>query len=162
MYLSPAGRHIIIPRAYGGLGYAIPGVVGAKLARPDVPVVGLVGDGSFGMAVGDLETIARLGIPVILVQFSNAEYGWIKTLQHLYVEEHYFSTEFSATTDYAGIAQGFGLRGVHIEDPAQFKTAFQEALASDCPTFINVVSESEVTETPPVHKWLETISQRNK
>jgi acetolactate synthase-1/2/3 large subunit len=162
MYLSPAGRHVIIPRAYGGLGYAIPGVVGAKLARPDVPVVGLVGDGSFGMSVGDLETIARLGIPVILVQFSNAEYGWIKTLQHLYVNEHYFSTEFSTTTDYAGIAQGFGLRGVHIEDPTQFESAFREALASDRPTFINVVSESEVTETPPVHKWLETINRQNQ
>ncbi|MBL8132563.1 MAG: thiamine pyrophosphate-binding protein [Anaerolineae bacterium] len=160
MVLSPAGRHIIIPRAFGGLGYAIPGVVGAKLARPNAPVIGLVGDGSFGMAAGDLETIARLGLPVVLVQFSNAEFGWIKTLQHLYQEERYFSVDFSTDTDYAGIARGFGMHGVHVENPGDFEAVFQAALKSDRPTFINVVSESEVTETPPVHKWQQTVAAR--
>ncbi len=162
MYLSPAGRHIIIPRAYGGLGYAIPGVVGAKLACPAAPVVGLVGDGSFGMAAGDLETIARLGIPVTLVQFSNAEFGWIKTLQHLYQDERYFSVDFSTDTDYAAIARAFGLHGVHVDNPNEFEATFQAALKSDRPTFINVVSESEVTEMPPVHKWLQTIAERGR
>lgn len=160
MYLSPIGRHVIIPRAYGGLGYAIPGVVGAKLARPNSTVVGLVGDGSFGMSVGDLETIVRLGLPVVLVQFANAEFGWIKTLQHLYQEGRYFSTEFSADTDYAGVAQGFGMVGVQVDNPADFEGAFQSALKRDRPTFINVASESEVTETPPVHKWLQTVMER--
>lgn len=159
-YPSPAGRHVIIPRGYGGLGYAIPGVVGAKLARPDAPVVGLVGDGSFGMSCGELETIARLNLPVVLILFNNATFGWIKTLQHLYREQRYLSVDFSSSTDYAAIARGFGVQGVRVEDPADLEPALRSALASGRPTFIDAVTESEVTETPPVEKWLKVAAQQ--
>ncbi|MDI7275215.1 MAG: thiamine pyrophosphate-binding protein, partial [Anaerolineae bacterium] len=54
-FRSREGRQVVIPRGYGGLGYAIPGVLGARLARPEATVVGLMGDGSFGMSAGDLE-----------------------------------------------------------------------------------------------------------
>ncbi|MBI3763889.1 MAG: thiamine pyrophosphate-binding protein, partial [Chloroflexi bacterium] len=127
-YSSPAGRHVIIPRGHGGLGYAIPGVVGAKLARPDAPVIGIVGDGSFGMACGDLETIARLKLPVVLVQFNNSEFGWIKELQHLYRGSRYLSVDFTRDTDYAAIAQGFGVQGLRVEDPADLLPALRSAL----------------------------------
>ncbi|MBI3362348.1 MAG: hypothetical protein HY023_14705, partial [Chloroflexi bacterium] len=159
-YSSPAGRHVIIPRGHGGLGYAIPGVVGAKLARPDDPVIGLVGDGSFGMACGDLETIARLKLPVVLIQFNNSEFGWIKELQHLYRGSRYLSVDFTRDTDYAAIAQGFGVQGLRVEDPADLLPALRAALDSDQPTFIDVVTESEVTETPPVEFWLREISRQ--
>jgi acetolactate synthase-1/2/3 large subunit len=159
-YASPAGRHVIVPRGYGGLGYALPGVVGAKLARPDVPVIGLTGDGGFAMSCGDLETIARLGLPVVLLQFNNAAFGWIKELQHLYRASRYMSVEFSADTDYAAIAQGFGLKGIRIQDPDELEPVLKAALASDRPTFIDVASESQITETPPVQKWLDAVAER--
>jgi acetolactate synthase-1/2/3 large subunit len=158
-YASPAGRQVIIPRGYGGLGYALPGVVGAKLARPNAPVIGLTGDGGFGMSCGDLETIARLGLPVVLLQFNNASFGWIKELQHLYQQDRYLSVDFSADTDYAAVAQGFGVRGVRVDSAAGLEPALRDALASDRPTFIDVVSESEVVETPPVQKWLDVVAQ---
>jgi len=153
-YPTPAGRQVIIPRAYGGLGYALPGVVGAKLARPEAPVIGLMGDGSFGMSAGELETIARLGLPVTLLQFNNGTFGWIKTLQHLFHDGHYFSVDFRAETDHAAIARGFGLRGVRVDDPADLEHVLREALQSDQATFIDVITESEVIEIPPVEKWL--------
>ena len=161
-YPSPAGRHIIIPRGYGGLGYALPGVVGAKLARPDAPVVGLVGDGSFGMSCGELETIARLRLPVVLLLFNNAMYGWIKNLQHLYRAQRYLSVDFSADTDYAGIARAFGLDGQRVDDGAQLESALSKALASGRPTFLEVNSESELTEVPPVEKWLQAAAAQAK
>lgn len=154
-YPSPAGRHIIIPRGYGGLGYALPGVVGAKLARPEAPVLGLVGDGSFGMSCGELETIARLRLPVVVLLFNNAMYGWIKNLQHLYRQQRYLSVDFSADTDYAGIARGFGLEGVRVSEAADLEATLTAAFASGRPTFIEVKSESELTEVPPVEKWLQ-------
>jgi len=150
---SPAGRRVIIPRGYGGLGYAIPGVIGAKLARPQATVVGLMGDGSFGMSAGELETVGRLGLPVTIVQFNNACFGWIKVSQELFQEGRCFGVDFSAGTDYAGIARGFGLRGVRVEKPQEVEPALQEALAADHPTFIDIVTESETTEIPPVAKW---------
>lgn len=159
-YPSPAGRHVIIPRGYGGLGYAIPGVIGAKLARPNAPVIGLVGDGSFGMSCGELETITRLNLPVVLLLFNNASFGWIKTLQHLYRDKRYLSVDFSTDTDYAAIAQGFGLRGVRVREAAELEPALRAALASNQPTFMDVITESEVSETPPVQKWLEAAARQ--
>ena len=159
-YPSPAGRHIIIPRGYGGLGYALPGVVGAKLARPAAPVVGLVGDGSFAMSSGDLETIARLNLPVALVVFNNASFGWIKALQHLYRERRYMSVDFSPDTRYAAVAEAYGVRGVRVDNAAGLEPALRAALAADGPTLIEVVTESEVTETPPVQKWLDAVAEQ--
>lgn len=156
-YRSPAGRYVVIPRGHGGLGYAIPGVVGAKLARPEATVVGLMGDGSFGMSAGELETIARLALPVTILQFNNSCFGWIKTLQKLYYDSRYVSVDFSSDTDHAVIARGFGLRGVRIEQPEDLSGAIREALESGKPTFIDVITESEETEIPPVHKWQEII-----
>jgi acetolactate synthase I/II/III large subunit len=160
-YPSPAGRHIIIPRGYGGLGYALPGVVGAKLARPDAPVIGLVGDGSFGMSCGELETIARLRLPVVVLLFNNAMFGWIKNLQHLYRQQRYLSVDFSNDTDYAGIARAFGLDGLRVGDGAELENTLVAALASGRPTFIEVNSESELTEVPPVEKWLQAAAAQS-
>ncbi|MFW6136352.1 MAG: thiamine pyrophosphate-binding protein [Chloroflexota bacterium] len=152
-FRSRAGRRVIIPRGFGGLGYAIPGVLGAKLARPAAAVVGLMGDGSFGMSAGELETLRRLGLPLVIIQFNNGSFGWIKVSQDLLYEGRHYGVDFSADTDYAGIARAFGLRGVRVEDPDQLEPRLQEALAADRPTFIDVVSECETTELPPVETF---------
>jgi acetolactate synthase-1/2/3 large subunit len=149
---SAAGRHVIIPRGYGGLGYAIPGVVGAQVARPEAVVVGLTGDGSFGMSAGELETAARLGLPVTIVQFSNGCFGWIKALQEFYHSGHYFGVDFGCI-DHAAIARGFGMCGMQIDEPGDVEPALREALMSRVPTFIDIRTECETTEVPPVVRW---------
>lgn len=154
------GRSIVIPRAHGGLGYAIPAVVGARFARPDEPVVGLVGDGSFGMSGTELETIARLGLPVTLIHFNNGTYGWIKMLQHLYFNDRYFGVDFSPTTDYVAIAEGFGVHGMRVSHPDQLGDALAAGLAATGPTFIDVATESELVETPPVEAWQRALATR--
>jgi acetolactate synthase-1/2/3 large subunit len=158
-FRSQAGRRVIIPRGYGGLGYAIPAVLGAKLASPQSTVVGLMGDGSFGMSSNELETLGRLGLPVTLIQFNNSCFGWIKVSQKLYQEGQYHCVDFSSDTDHVGIARGFGLHGVRVEYPQDVGGAIREALASMQPTFIDIITESEVTELPPVEKWRRKIAE---
>jgi len=150
---SQAGRQVIIPRGHGGLGYALPGVVGARLARPQATVVGLMGDGSFGMSAGELETVARLGLPVIILQFNNGCFGWIKVGQKLCYGGRYFGVDFGATTDYAAVARGFGWQGVRVEHPDQVEPALRQALATDGPTFVDILSACETDELPPVTGW---------
>ena len=53
----------------------------------------------------------------------------------------------------ARIAEGFGVRGVSVEHPDQLEDAIGEAVRRDSPTFIDVRTESELTEVPPVHAW---------
>jgi acetolactate synthase-1/2/3 large subunit len=147
-----AGRTTVIPRAHGGLGYAIPGVVGAWFAGEGRRVVGMTGDGSFGMSVGELETITRLGLPIVILQCSNGTFGWIKELQHLYHGDRFFGVDFDPV-DYAAIARGFGFSARHVSDPDDVERAIQEALADGGPYFVDVATESPVTETPPVAAW---------
>ncbi len=150
--LERPGRWTVIPRAHGGLGYAIPAVVGAYFAAGGRRVVGLCGDGSFGMSAGELETIARLGLPIALIQFNNGSFGWIKELQHLYHGDRYYSVDFQSV-DYAGIARGFGFEAAQVTDPAEVERALATALDSGRPYFVDIVSESPITETPPVAAW---------
>jgi acetolactate synthase-1/2/3 large subunit len=159
---SQAGRQVIIPRGYGGLGYAIPAVLGAKLAAPQSTVVGLMGDGSFGMSSNELETLGRLGLPVTLIQFNNSCFGWIKVSQKLYQEGQYHCVDFSSDTDHPAIARGFGLQGVRVEHPQDVGGVIREALTSKQPTFIDIITESEVAELPPVEKWRRIVAESAK
>lgn len=151
--LGGGGSRFIIPRSYGGLGYAIPAVVGAHFARPEARLVGLFGDGSLGMSAGELETLARLRIPAVLVHCNNACFGWIKALQALHSKSKFFSVDFTAG-DPCLVARGFGLKALRIDSASGLDDGLEEAFASDGPVFVDVATESEVVELPPVASWL--------
>ena len=147
------GRQFLANRAHGGLGFAVPGVVGAHCGRPGVPCVGVMGDGSFGFAAGELETLVRLNLPVTLVVFSNSAFGWIKAGQKSGFGERYYSVDFSRT-DHARVAEGYGLRAWRVEDPADLREALQRALASDGPTLVDVVCQPLHEAAAPVSEWV--------
>jgi acetolactate synthase-1/2/3 large subunit len=151
--LSGQGSRFIIPRSYGGLGYAIPAVVGAHFARPTSRLVGLFGDGSLGMSAGELETVARLNIPVVLIHFNNASFGWIKALQRLHSNRRYFSVDFNAN-DPARVAEGFGVSAQRVTTAEELVQAMESAFSGSQPVFIDVVTEPEVETLPPVYTWL--------
>jgi acetolactate synthase-1/2/3 large subunit len=151
--LQGGGSRFLIPRSFGGLGYAIPAAVGATFARPGTRIVALFGDGSLGMSAGELETLARLEIPAVLIHFNNGCFGWIKALQALHCKSKFLSVDFIAG-DMARVAEGFGLKAFHIESPAELEAGLDEAFASKAPVFLDVVTESELSELPPVYSWL--------
>jgi acetolactate synthase-1/2/3 large subunit len=150
--VNRSGRHVIIPRAYGGLGYAIPATIGAAYARPGKVVVGLSGDGSFAMSAGELETLARLNLPVVIVNFNNSCFGWIKAIQSIQGSGEYFGVDFS-TIDHAAVARAFGMQGLRVERAADLEETLEAAIASGRPTLIDVPSESEEKDLPQVHNW---------
>jgi acetolactate synthase I/II/III large subunit len=127
------------------------------IARPGQPVIGLTGDGSFAMACGELETAARLNLPIIYVQFTNGSFGWIKMLQHLYVGERYFSVE-PGPIDVVLVAQGMGIAAERASSLDHFKTIFAAALASGRPTYIDVPVPDQIALTPPVAPWQATLA----
>ena len=150
--LKKAGRNSILPRTHGSLGYALPAAIGAKVAKPEVPVISLFGDGSFGMAVGDLETAARLKLPIVFVNFQNNSYGWIKSIQKLYYNENYYAVDFGKI-DAVKIAEGFGLKGKRISSNAEIKEGLEWALTSNEPVLLDVMIEPPTRLIPPVLKW---------
>jgi acetolactate synthase I/II/III large subunit len=153
--LTGDGSRVLIPRSFGGLGYAIPAVVGAWFARPDARPVALFGDGSLGMSAGELETLARLNVPAVMIHFNNGCFGWIKTLQSLHSKSKFMSVDFTPG-DMSKVAAAYGIAAWRVETPAQLERALDEAFAHDGPCFLDVVTEPLVNEVPPVYSWLKT------
>ena len=150
--LRGKGSRFLIPRAYGGLGYVIPALVGAHLARPEAKIIGMFGDGSLGMSAGELETLARLNIPALMIHFNNGVFGWIKALQSLHSESRYQSVDFTGG-DMAKLATVFGIQAFHVTTPEEMDSVLDIAMDSQSPVFVDIVSESEVADLPPVYSW---------
>jgi acetolactate synthase I/II/III large subunit len=147
------GRWFVTNRAHGALGYSLPAVVGAAIARPQSKCVAVMGDGSFGFACGEMETIARLGLPVTLVVVSNAVYGWIKAGQKTGYGGRYFSVDFNRT-DHAAVAAAFGIRSWRVEDPSKLNATLAEAFAHGGPTLVDVICQPLHEAKAPVSEWV--------
>jgi acetolactate synthase-1/2/3 large subunit len=151
--LAEPGRWFVSPRAFGGLGYSLPAVVGAHFAKPKSGrIVGMMGDGSFGMSVGELETLVRLDLPVTLIVCNNASFGWIKAGQKSRGGS-YFSVDFGQA-DHAAIARAFGLSTRRVEDPARLAEAMRDALSHPGPFLLDVLTQPLEEAHPPVSKWI--------
>jgi acetolactate synthase-1/2/3 large subunit len=105
------------------------------------------------MSAGELETLARLDVPAVLIHFNNGCFGWIKALQALHSKGKFMSVDFG-TGNMARVAEGFGLKALHAESPEELEEGLDEAFATQAPVFLDVVTESETTELPPVYSWL--------
>ena len=152
-----AAREVIVPRGHGPMGYAIPAAIGAALSSPDRRVVGLTADGSFAMAIGELETAVRLQLPIIYVQFSNGSMGWIKMLQHLYMGKRYFDVDLGPI-DAVAVARGMGLDAARVTSLEEFSETLRRNLVSRGPAFIDVPVPDQINLVPPVAPWRETLA----
>jgi acetolactate synthase-1/2/3 large subunit len=135
-----AGRGFVADRGFASIGYGLPGAMGARLARPGGPVVGITGDGGMNMVVGELETARRAGAGFTLIVVNNAASGYIKALQHaVYGEGNYQSSDL-LETDYAALARAYGCEGVRVEDPEELAPALAAAVEErEVPTVVDVV-----------------------
>jgi len=147
------GRRYFSNRAHGALGYAMAASMGAHVARPQVKTVAVMGDGSFGMCVGELETAVRLKLPITFVVISNAVYGWIKAGQKTGYQQRYFSVDFGVT-DHAKVAEGFGVRSWRVTQPGELRSVLKSALAFDGPTLVDIVCQPLHEARAPVSEWV--------
>ncbi len=121
---------------YGTLGYGLPAALGAKLARPDRPVISLIGDGGIQFSIGELATAVELGLAVPIVLWNNRGYGEIKR----YMAERdipQIGVDIY-TPDFLTIARGFGCRAVSAESLDHLKTALREAHEGEGPTVVEI------------------------
>jgi acetolactate synthase-1/2/3 large subunit len=147
------GRHFITNRAHGALGYSMPAATGAWFGRPSTKCVSLMGDGSFGFTVGELETIMRYKVPLLMIVFSNATYGWIKASQKASYGARYFSVDFSRT-EHARVAAEYGVKSWKVEDPAELGGVLRQAAEYGGAALVDVVSQSLEEAAAPVLQWM--------
>jgi acetolactate synthase-1/2/3 large subunit len=147
------GRTYFSNRAHGALGYAMAAAVGAAFGRPDARVVAMMGDGSFAMTAGELETVVRHRVPLAMIVVSNATYGWIKAGQKAGFGQRYYSVDFGRT-DHAAVAAAFGVRSWRVEDPAELRKTLAAATRAGEPTLVDVVCQPLHEARAPVSEWI--------
>ena len=149
-----SGRYFVTNRAHGALGYALPASIGVQIGRPKNKVVSVMGDGSFGFAVGELETAKRLSLPIIFVVISNSVYGWIKAGQKSSFNKRYYSVDFSRT-DHAKVASSYGIKTWTVKKPNKLKKIISEAIKyKKGPCLIDIISQPLEEAKAPVSEWI--------
>jgi benzoylformate decarboxylase len=127
--------------AGGGIGFALPGAIGASLALPGRPVVAIVGDGSAMYSVQALWTAAHLKLPITYVIINNRSYRILKERMVAFRGARAFAgMEFhDPQIDFTSLAQSMGVTAVRVTRPGDVDAALREAIASGAPRLVEVM-----------------------
>ncbi len=135
-----SGMRFITPRGLAGLGWGLPLALGAKVARPDDPVLCMVGDGGFAHVWSELETAARRKTPVVVTVLNNNCLGYQKDAEDVKFGRHSSACYFTPV-DHAAIARASGCRGIRVEKAEDYLPALRDALARDETTVLDVITD---------------------
>jgi len=146
-----AGRKYLAPGMFGPCGYSFPAIIGAKIGRPDTPVVGFAGDGAFGISMNEMTAVGRDGWPAItMVIFRNYQWGAEKRNTTLWYDDNFVGTELDPEVSYAGIARACGVSGVQVRTMEELSEALDRAVKAQMEagetTFIEVLLNQEMGE----------------
>jgi sulfoacetaldehyde acetyltransferase len=144
------GRKYLAPGLFGPCGYSLPAILGAKIGRPDTPVVGFAGDGAFGISMNEMTACGRDEWPAItMVIFRNYQWGAEKRNTTLWYHDNFVGTELDYNVSYAGIAKACGVNGVVATTMQGLTDALAKAVkdqANGETTFIEVMLNQEMGE----------------
>ena len=144
-------RGFITSGGLGTMGFGYGAALGAQAALGrDATVVMLTGDGSFHMNLNEACTAVSYDLPVITVIFNNQVLGMVRQWQTAFYGKRYSSTDPHRKTDYVQLAKGFGLKGYHCENLAQFQEAFAQALKEHKPAWIECVIDKDEKVLPMI------------
>ncbi|HQX61995.1 MAG TPA: thiamine pyrophosphate-binding protein [Thermomicrobiales bacterium] len=132
-----APRTYMFPANYGTLGFSVPAAIGAKIGRPDVSVVAVVGDGGFQFTMQEVATAIQFEVTVPIVIFNDSTYTAVDSAM-----KHSFSGQAMATElvnpDYVKLADAYGIPGVRANSPEELRDAVVAAFERRGPTIIDV------------------------
>ena len=135
---------------WGSVGGAFPMALGAKLARPDRPVLCACGDMGAMCNIGELETAVREKIPVVQVIFNDQGLGNERAFQQEHYGGRYYAVDYS-NPDFGAIARVFGAHGEQVRKPGELEGALARAFASGKPAVIDVLIDKK-TLAPVVYR----------
>jgi pyruvate dehydrogenase (quinone) len=147
-YLAMNGRRRLLSSFnHGSMANALPQAIGAQISHPGRQVIALSGDGGFSMLMGDLLSLRQLNLPVKVIVFNNGSLGFVELemkatgfLQH--------GTDL-VNPDFAKIAEGAGVLGLHVDDPEGVRPALEQAIAHDGPVLVDIAVNRQELAMPP-------------
>jgi acetolactate synthase-1/2/3 large subunit len=129
-------RTWFVPSGFGTLGSSMPTAIGAKIARPEVPTVCLIGDAGIMFTIQDLMTAVQERVPIVVMVFNDRGYGVERRHQdHLYGRRNAVDI---TPPDFVALAKAFGARGVLVDDLSEVGSTLESVLDADGPVLIEV------------------------
>jgi acetolactate synthase-1/2/3 large subunit len=139
--------YIVSSMGGASMGIGLAGAVGAALARPEAPTIAWLGDGGMSMSLAALPTVAEYNLPIVTVVIDDAAYGVVHNTQMAMAGRIAFA-DFDGSgqnpnyrLDFTKVAEGCGVPGRTVSDPAELDAAFEWASTSGGPAVITVLSD---------------------
>ncbi len=132
----------------GTMGWGFPASIGAKVAKPDVPVVDIAGDGSFAMTENSLATAVLEDIPVIVFLINNFSLGMVAQWQRTFYNRRMIGVDQKNCPDYVKLAESYGAQGIRAQSMDELDRAIKTALSSDVATVIDIPIDPEEDVLP--------------
>ena len=143
-------RSFLTSGGLGTMGWGFPAAIGAKAARPDVPVVDIAGDGSFGMTENNMATSIEEKLPVVVMVLNNKMLGMVAQWQRLFYDHRYSAVQLKGNPDMVKLAEAYGAEGVRVNNLTELEIAIKRAIKSDVTTVIDVPIDPEENVYPIV------------
>jgi len=132
----------------GTMGFGFPASIGAKAARPDVPVVDIAGDGSFNMTENSLAVSVLEDLPVIVFLLNNASLGMVAQWQRMFYNRRMIGIDLKNVPDFVKVAEAYGAQGVRVNNITELDNAIKVALKSNLTTVIDIPIDPEENVLP--------------
>ena len=144
----------------GTMGFGIPAALGAKIARPDAPVLDIDGDGSFQMTMQNLALVREYNLPIIVVIFDNSALMLVRHWQVMLYSRRIIAVDFNVNPDFMKIAEAYGIEGVRPSNYDELRASVARAVRNNEPLIVDITIDRErdfVLPFVPSGKWLEEV-----
>ena len=127
----------------GTMGFGFPASIGAKAARPNVPVVDIAGDGSFNMTENSLAVSVLDNLPVIVFLMNNYMLGMVAQWQRTFYNRRYMGVHQHDCPNYIKIAEAYGAQGIKVQSLEELEKAVKSGLKAEIATVIDIPIDPE-------------------
>ena len=136
-------RTWITSTGLGTMGFGLPAAIGAKVAKPETPVVDFDGDGSFMMTENSLGTAVDEKIPIVSIIVNDRSLGMVEQWQRLMYNRRFSGVKFGKSPDFVKLAEAYGAFAKRVTTLEEFGKALKEGISLDSPAVIDVPVSSE-------------------
>lgn len=129
-------RTFITSGGLGTMGFGLGAAIGSAMYTNERTVL-FTGDGSFGMNLNELATVATQNLPIVIILMNNGVLGMVRQWQNLFFDKHYSQTILERKTDFVKLAEAFGIKGYRISDVSQMKDVIDQAFKEKGPVLVD-------------------------
>ncbi|MEO1939906.1 biosynthetic-type acetolactate synthase large subunit [Candidatus Thioglobus sp.] len=135
----------------GTMGFGLPAAMGAKLAKPEMDVACVTGEGSIQMMTQELSTMLQYNTPVKIINLNNGYLGMVRQWQEFFYEKRYAMSYMEALPDFVKLAESYGHIGIKVEKSADLKDAMIEAFKQkDRTVFLDIITDPNENVFPMI------------